>query len=198
MSRGERICCDLSSTTPSTLRTTASSVCKGFYICPSCSQKRTLLFAEYLDEQLLITLPHRQFVFLIRRAAAALARREPLSLWLDQRARAESEELAALSSRDELYSVTGLSDFDPTRTAAKVLWVKKNQPDIFHATARFLLVEDYITLRLTGRACSTPNLLSSSLLADVHGCLYWDRFVDHLGIASRLPEIVGWVMLWAC
>jgi len=37
--------------------------CKGFNLCPSCSQKRTLLFAEYLDEQLLFTLPHRQFVF---------------------------------------------------------------------------------------------------------------------------------------
>jgi hypothetical protein len=36
---------------------------KGFFLCPSCSQKRTLLFAEYLDEQLLLTLPHRQFVF---------------------------------------------------------------------------------------------------------------------------------------
>jgi hypothetical protein len=39
--------------------------CEGFYPCPSCSQKRTLLFAEYLDEQLLLTLPHRQFVFSI-------------------------------------------------------------------------------------------------------------------------------------
>ena len=32
--------------------------CKGFFLCPSCSQKRTLLFAEYLDEQLLFALPH--------------------------------------------------------------------------------------------------------------------------------------------
>jgi hypothetical protein len=47
---------------------------KTFYLCPSCSQKRTLLFAQYLDEQLLLILPHRQFVFSIRRAAAALAR----------------------------------------------------------------------------------------------------------------------------
>ena len=37
--------------------------CKAFFLCPSCSQKRTLLFAEYLDEQLLLTLPHRQLVF---------------------------------------------------------------------------------------------------------------------------------------
>jgi hypothetical protein len=42
--------------------------CKGFFLCPSCSQKRTLLFAEYLDEQLLLALPHRQFVFTLPKA----------------------------------------------------------------------------------------------------------------------------------
>jgi len=37
--------------------------CKTFYFCPSCSQKRTLLFSEYMNEQLLLRLPHRQFVW---------------------------------------------------------------------------------------------------------------------------------------
>ena len=37
--------------------------CKGFYFCPSCSKKRTLLFSEYMNERLLLALPHRQFVF---------------------------------------------------------------------------------------------------------------------------------------
>ncbi len=41
--------------------------CKGFFLCPSCSQKRTLLFAEHLDENLLFALPHRQFVFTLPR-----------------------------------------------------------------------------------------------------------------------------------
>ena len=33
--------------------------CKVFFLRPSCSQKRTLRFAEYLDEQLHLALPHR-------------------------------------------------------------------------------------------------------------------------------------------
>ena len=37
--------------------------CKVFYLCPSCSQKRTLLFGEYMNERLLLVLPHRQMVF---------------------------------------------------------------------------------------------------------------------------------------
>src|SRR5208283_270146 len=99
-------------------------------------------------------------------------------------------ELSTVATRDELYRVTGQTDFDPTWSAAKVLWVKNNEPDIFRNTARFMLVEDYITWRLTGRACSTPNLLSSSLFVDVHAHRYWDRFLDYLGIAGRLPELV--------
>jgi xylulokinase len=114
----------------------------------------------------------------------------PALVWLDLRARAEADELSTLATRDELYRVTGQTDFDPTWSAAKVLWVKKNQPEAFRMTARFLLVEDYITWRLTGRACSTPNLLSSSLFVDVHAHRYWDRFVDYLGISDRLPELM--------
>ncbi len=39
--------------------------CKVFHLCPSCDQKRALLYAEYLAEDLLLDLPHRQFVFTI-------------------------------------------------------------------------------------------------------------------------------------
>lgn len=39
--------------------------CKTFHLCPSCDQKRTLLYAEYLAEDLLLDLPHRQFVFTV-------------------------------------------------------------------------------------------------------------------------------------
>ena len=39
--------------------------CKVLYLCPSCDQKRTLLYAEYLAKDLLLDLPHRQFAFTI-------------------------------------------------------------------------------------------------------------------------------------
>jgi hypothetical protein len=37
--------------------------CKVFHLCPSCSQKCTLLFGEYANQRLLLRLPHRQIVF---------------------------------------------------------------------------------------------------------------------------------------
>jgi hypothetical protein len=42
--------------------------CKGFHLCPSCSLKRTLLFAEHLTDEVLLDLPHRQFVFTVSKA----------------------------------------------------------------------------------------------------------------------------------
>jgi hypothetical protein len=36
--------------------------CRGFHFCPSCSQMWSFLFAEYLDEHLLLALLHRQAV----------------------------------------------------------------------------------------------------------------------------------------
>ncbi len=59
--------------------------CRGFHplggplhrLCPSCSQKRSLLFAEYLDEQLLFALPHRQLVFTLPKALQVFLRYDP-------------------------------------------------------------------------------------------------------------------------
>lgn len=39
--------------------------CKSWFLCPSCHQKRLLLFAERMNEEILLKLPHRQFVFTI-------------------------------------------------------------------------------------------------------------------------------------
>ena len=48
--------------------TTRPFSCKGFYLCPSCSRKRTILFAEHLTNEVLLKLPHRQFVFTMPKA----------------------------------------------------------------------------------------------------------------------------------
>jgi hypothetical protein len=37
--------------------------CKQWYLCPSCHQKRLLLLAEHLSQDVMLRLPHRQFVF---------------------------------------------------------------------------------------------------------------------------------------
>jgi len=49
--------------------------CKGRYFCPSCHQKRVLMFGEWITEEILYALPHRQYVFTrLRRKPRASAR----------------------------------------------------------------------------------------------------------------------------
>ena len=50
--------------------------CKVFHLCPSCSQKRTLLFGEYMNERLLLRLPHRQIVFTFPKVLRAFFRHD--------------------------------------------------------------------------------------------------------------------------
>jgi hypothetical protein len=49
--------------------------CKGFYLCPSCSQKRTLLLSEHFTEEVFLELPHRQFVFTVPKVLRLIFRR---------------------------------------------------------------------------------------------------------------------------
>ena len=42
--------------------------CKTWYLCPSCHQKRILLFSEHMANDVLLRLPHRQYVWSIPKA----------------------------------------------------------------------------------------------------------------------------------
>lgn len=37
--------------------------CKTRYFCPSCHQKRLLIYGDWVEEEILVPVPHRQYVF---------------------------------------------------------------------------------------------------------------------------------------
>ncbi len=51
--------------------------CKQFLFCPCCSQKRTLLFGEYLTDKVLLRLPHKFFTFTLPKLLICSAGRTP-------------------------------------------------------------------------------------------------------------------------
>ena len=50
--------------------------CNGFYLCPSCSQKRTLPFSEHLTNEVLLDISHRQSVVTMPKALRPFFRHE--------------------------------------------------------------------------------------------------------------------------
>jgi len=52
---------------------------------------------------------------------------------------------------NKIYEVTGQNDVVPTWPATKILWLKRNEPEVFKKVHKYLLLEDYIIYRLICR-----------------------------------------------
>ena len=110
-------------------------------------------------------------------------------IWLDNRSKQEALELEKLFG-SHIYSVTGLSDVAPTWSACKILWIKKNQPEIFDLVYKFLLVQDYLVFRLTGKFITEGSVSSSTMMYDIVHDIWWDDMLAALQIKKeQLPEI---------
>ncbi|MBI1226037.1 MAG: carbohydrate kinase [Bacteroidetes bacterium] len=71
-------------------------------------------------------------------------------------------------------------------TAAKLAWVKENEPALFAKIRHFMLPGDYIALRLTGEAMTTPSGLSEGILWDFLKNDISDPVLDYFGFSKKL------------
>ncbi len=114
----------------------------------------------------------------------------PAIVWLDNRALAEADEMAAEFGNDAAYRVTGQVSFVPTWPASKLLWLRRHEPVTFDRAAWFLLIEDWFIARLTGRFVCEGSLVTSTMYWDLTTRRWWPEMLEYLGIAEdRLPEI---------
>lgn len=116
----------------------------------------------------------------------------PSVIWLDNRARAEARQLAARFDAATVYAATGVPDVNPTWTASKILWWRRHEPELFARAAKFLLVEDLLLHRLTGRFVTEGGIQCTTLLYDIRAHTWWQPMLDALEIdAGRLGEIAA-------
>src|SRR5205814_6450365 len=91
----------------------------------------------------------------------------PALLWNDQRTAAEAAEIEErLGGLDALVRATGnrsLTGF----TAPKLLWMARNEPDLYARVAHVLLPKDYVRLRLCGEHATDVTDASGTLWFDV-------------------------------
>ncbi len=75
-------------------------------------------------------------------------------------------------------------------TAAKLKWVKDNEPALFEKIDKFMLPGDYIAMRLTGEAETTASGLSEGILWDFVENKVADYMLDYFGFDKKLiPSI---------
>lgn len=112
-------------------------------------------------------------------------------VWLDTRAEAEADIIQEQIPADVLYKTTGLGGIDGALPAAKVLWMYRNEPDLYEKTHKFLLLEDYLIYRLTGKYVSEKSLQSSTGWYDITGDTFYDRMLEVCKIdIDKLPEVL--------
>jgi len=114
----------------------------------------------------------------------------PALIWLDNRA---SEQARFLSERfgKVAYAHTGIPEILPTWSACKILWIRENEPEVFARASRFVLVQDYLIFRLTGRLVTDGSISCTTLNYDFLSNRWWTDIQDAIGITTdQLPEIV--------
>jgi xylulokinase len=112
----------------------------------------------------------------------------PAIIWCDSRAVELGAEAFSSIGHDTCLSNFGNSPGN--FTAAKLAWVKRNEPESLTRTAYFMLPGDYIALRLTGRFGTTPSGLSEGVLWDFSKRALATKVLEHFELPiSLVPPV---------
>ena len=75
-------------------------------------------------------------------------------------------------------------------TAAKLAWVKENEPELYERIWKVMLPGDWVAMKLTGTACTTVSGLSEGIFWDFRENKPSDRLLGHFGFEpSVLPPV---------
>ncbi len=106
-------------------------------------------------------------------------------IWCDQRTSKEVEEMNAKLGERKLIEITA----NPALTgwtAAKILWVKNNEPENYEKCRHILLPKDYIRFILTGEYATEVSDASGMQLLDVPNRCWSDEILETLEIDKSL------------
>ena len=110
--------------------------------------------------------------------------------WMDERSQAECTKLGERFAPEDVEGITGQLSVLPTWPATKLLWLRRNRPDDFMRAKAFVLLKDYIALRLTGQLMADMSIATFSLWFDIYNKRYWPEMLDALQIdETRLAPL---------
>ncbi len=112
----------------------------------------------------------------------------PAIIWCDSRAVPYGQK--AFRALGEEWCLKHLLNSPGNFTAAKLAWVKENEPELFARIHKIMLPGDYIAMRLTGECCTTVSGLSEGMMWDFAENRPALELLDYYGFdPAILPEI---------
>jgi xylulokinase len=113
-------------------------------------------------------------------------------VWLDNRAKKESDELKSIFGEKTTYDITGQPEITAGWPASKLLWVKRHEPEIWNRIRKIFLLEDFILFKLTGSFVTEKTIQSSSLYFNINTGCWWQEMLLYLGLKTEnLPKILN-------
>lgn len=120
---------------------------------------------------------------------AAGAPQRPAIIWADQRAVAQAELIRERCGEAEVYRLTG-NRISPAYTAAKLLWIKQHQPEIYRRTRWVVQGKDYAAFLFSGVIATDFSDASLTLLLDLAGRRWAETLLEQMELdAALLPPI---------
>jgi len=109
-------------------------------------------------------------------------------VWQDRRTVNECATIKEIVGSEKIYEIAGLT-IDPYFSAPKILWIKKNEEEIFERTYKFMLVHDYLLMKLTGEFVTDWSNASRTMLFDMRNFEWSKAICDALEIPlEKLPR----------
>ena len=93
----------------------------------------------------------------------------------------EAEEVASTLGENNVYAETGYVPH--VWSVYKILWLKKNKPDIYIKTFKWMLVQDFLVYRLTGELVTTCSSAVMMGCLDIQNPTQWAvEFLRKIGL----------------
>ena len=109
-------------------------------------------------------------------------------IWADTRATEQEAWMKKQISMEEVYRITG-HRISASYTAAKLLWIKENEPDLYQKAYKILQAKDYLIYRLTGKMVTDYSDASGTNLFDLVNKKWCQKLLEAWGIdEERLPN----------
>ena len=110
--------------------------------------------------------------------------------WMDERSTEECAELGKQFDAAACEAITGQMAVLPTWPATKILWLKRNRPEIYENAATYMLLKDYVVYYLTGVKKADMSIATFSFYFDIYNKCYWQEMLSAIGVSeSQLPPL---------
>jgi len=111
--------------------------------------------------------------------------------WLDIRAKKEVELILRKISFSKLFALTG-KRAHPSYTLPKILWLMREKPKILDKTYKFLMPQDFLIAKFTGKCFTDHTMAAGTLMYDINNLNWSEEIMKQFDIPAEKLPLIKW------